>query len=201
MSDLDFSQTIVGGRVGGRVRVTQHEGRYRLFFNVAKTKMRKGEKTTIWHPVVYWTSSEPEVNHLSLVLRAGTSVVVRGEPDLTTKKHQDAPVDITVYFIDADHVDVCELGAEAREALAANKEPVHNEMPSDPLSFDDDASVGSAPPPRTRPQTVQRPQSAPQRPAVQRTDRPATTVVSSPSRPAPTRVANSAPRPAHHLDF
>lgn len=197
---MDYSQIIIAGRLGQDASVSER-GEFTVFrMQVATKKIRHGEIVTCWHPVKYSTSSKTESAFLREHLVTGATVLCNGVVDLLRREHPNAPVDITVYSIDADRVQV-ESKGRARDTSRerpckfdesdsfvdqpATQEPTHVRESNRPQ-----VTAPLPPPPRT-PSRVERPQA------------PAT--LQPPRRNEPVRPAAARPAPVRHpgpvLDF
>lgn len=196
---MDFSQIIVAGRLG-QDAVLMERGEFTMFrLQVATKKMRHGELVTCWHPVNYTTSSKSEIAFLREHLVTGATVLCNGVVDLVKKEHPTAPVDITVYSIDAERIQV-EPKVRARESSRERAcdftdsdshvdTPVHEE-PAPTREPVRQRVTAPLPPPSRAPSRVERPQAPAMLQPPQRNEvaRPAA------ARPAPVR-------PGPVLDF
>lgn len=98
---------VITGRIGQDAKVARSDnGRTAFRFSMATSKRLGGQDVTTWHPVSYFCGAEAEIQYLTERLVKGALVVVTGEVANYRRAHDEYPIEITHYAVEASRVEV-----------------------------------------------------------------------------------------------
>lgn len=152
---MAYQKVIFSSRLGkdATFGAPSGNGRTPVRFSLPYTENSSHGEEVTWFNVVYWASSDREVDYLKSMLMKAAVVMIEGKIKLRRSMHHEFPIEVVSAVIEATFLDVV-APAKAQPVAAAEAEPAR---PSAPPAVD----FGISPAAPSRPVAPARPPRAP----------------------------------------